>query len=50
MSNDPGTLYLREDVYFEPLLNQWYAWPYLLPPVTGAQDTWQSALARSAAM
>jgi L-ascorbate metabolism protein UlaG (beta-lactamase superfamily) len=28
---------LREDVYFEPLLNQWYAWPYLLPPVTGAR-------------
>jgi L-ascorbate metabolism protein UlaG (beta-lactamase superfamily) len=31
------SLYLREDVYFEPLLNQWYAWPYLLPPVTGAR-------------
>lgn len=30
-------LYLREDVYFEPLLNQWYAWPYLLPPVTCAR-------------
>ncbi|MHB1059242.1 MAG: MBL fold metallo-hydrolase [Rhodanobacter sp.] len=30
-------LYLREDVYFEPLVNQWYAWPYLLPPVTGAR-------------
>ena len=30
-------LYLREDVYVEPLLNQWYAWPYLLPPVTGAR-------------
>lgn len=37
MSNDDGKLYLREDVYFEPLLNQWYAWPYLLPPVTGAR-------------
>jgi L-ascorbate metabolism protein UlaG (beta-lactamase superfamily) len=30
-------LYLREDVYFEPLVNLWYAWPYLLPPVTGAR-------------
>ena len=30
-------LYLREDAYFEPLWNHWYAWPYLLPPVTGAR-------------
>lgn len=30
-------LYLREDVYFEPLFNQWYAWPYLIPPVTAAR-------------
>lgn len=30
-------LYLKEDVYFEPLFNHWYAWPYLLPPVTGAR-------------
>jgi len=29
--------YLKEDVYFEPLFNHWYAWPYLLPPVTGAR-------------
>lgn len=29
--------YLREDVYFEPLFNHWYAWPYLIPPVTGAR-------------
>lgn len=29
--------YLREDVYFEPLFNHWYAWPYLLPPATGAR-------------
>lgn len=27
-------LYLKPDTYFEPLLNQWYAWPYLIPPVT----------------
>jgi len=31
------TLYLREDVYFEPLLNHWYAWPYLISPVSGAR-------------
>lgn len=37
MHDVEGTLYLREDVYFEPLVNQWYAWPYLLPPVTGAR-------------
>jgi hypothetical protein len=38
LSTDAGKmLYLREDAYFEPLLNQWYAWPYLLPPVTGAR-------------
>ena len=30
-------LYLKADTYFEPLLNHWYAWPYLLPPVTGAR-------------
>jgi L-ascorbate metabolism protein UlaG (beta-lactamase superfamily) len=30
-------LYLKEDVYFEPLFNHWYAWCYLLPPVTAAR-------------
>ncbi|HSN97593.1 MAG TPA: MBL fold metallo-hydrolase [Candidatus Nanopelagicales bacterium] len=29
-------LYLRPDCTVEPLFNQWYAWPYLLSPVTGA--------------
>lgn len=33
--NDP-LLYLREDAYVEPLIHHWYAWPYLLPPVTAA--------------
>jgi L-ascorbate metabolism protein UlaG (beta-lactamase superfamily) len=37
MSGGNERLYLREDAYFEPLVNQWYAWPYLLPPVTGAR-------------
>lgn len=30
-------LYLKADTYFEPLLNHWYAWPYLLPPATCAR-------------
>lgn len=30
-------LYLKEDVYFEPLFNKWYAWSMLLPPVTAAR-------------
>lgn len=31
-------LYLREEVYFEPLINKWYAWPYLVPPITRAMN------------
>jgi L-ascorbate metabolism protein UlaG (beta-lactamase superfamily) len=35
----PDTLcYLREDAYFEPLIFKWYAWPYLLPPVSAAMN------------
>ena len=30
-------LYLKSDAYFEPLWNHWYAWPYLMPPATGAR-------------
>lgn len=30
-------LYLRDEVYFEPLFNGWYAWPYLVPPVHAAR-------------
>ncbi|MES2316839.1 MAG: MBL fold metallo-hydrolase [Pseudomonadota bacterium] len=29
-------MYLREDVYIDPLVNQWYAWPNLIAPVTYA--------------
>lgn len=29
--------YLKEQAYFEPLFNQWYAWSYLIPPVTAAR-------------
>src|SRR5262245_6827528 len=41
MSNrtaSPGTsrakVYLRQNAVAEPLYNQWYAWPYLVSPVT----------------
>ncbi|MFK8017906.1 MAG: MBL fold metallo-hydrolase [Gammaproteobacteria bacterium] len=37
MSEDSPKMYLKEEVYFEPLFNQWYAWPYLIPPVTAAR-------------
>lgn len=37
MSSESKSLYLREDVYFEPLINQWYAWPYTFPPVPSAR-------------
>jgi L-ascorbate metabolism protein UlaG (beta-lactamase superfamily) len=30
-------LYLRDDVYVEPLFNGWYAWSYLVPPVHAAR-------------
>ena len=29
-------LYLKQNVLVEPLFNQWYAWPYLISPVTAA--------------
>jgi len=29
-------VYLRPDVRAEPLFNRWYAWPYLIPPVTAS--------------
>jgi L-ascorbate metabolism protein UlaG (beta-lactamase superfamily) len=29
-------LYLKPNVLIEPLFNQWYAWPYLIPPATAA--------------
>ena len=35
MSSD--LLYLKEDAYFEPLINHWFAWSYLVPPVQAAR-------------
>lgn len=29
-------LYLKQNVVVEPLINQWYAWPYLISPATAA--------------
>lgn len=29
-------LYLKQNVLIEPLVNQWYAWSYLIPPATAA--------------
>jgi L-ascorbate metabolism protein UlaG (beta-lactamase superfamily) len=29
--------YLKEESYFEPLFNHWYAWSHLIPPVTAAR-------------
>lgn len=37
--NNSDLLYLKDDAYFEPLFNHWYAWPYLIPPVTAARYT-----------
>lgn len=30
-------VYLKNAVYFEPLVNHWYAWPYLIPPVQASR-------------
>ena len=35
-SNSP--VYLRSDVYFEPLFNKWFMWPYLLSPAGAAMN------------
>lgn len=32
------SLYLRENVQVEPLVDQWYAWSHLLPPATTARN------------
>lgn len=34
MSNTCEDVYLKPNVLAEPLINQWYAWPYLLSPAT----------------
>ncbi|HXB21793.1 MAG TPA: MBL fold metallo-hydrolase [Candidatus Solibacter sp.] len=37
MSNSEE-LYLRQNVQVEPLIDQWYAWPHLIPPATAARN------------
>jgi len=34
--NDENCWYLREDVYVDPLINNWYAWANLVAPITYA--------------
>jgi L-ascorbate metabolism protein UlaG (beta-lactamase superfamily) len=29
-------MYLKQNIIAEPLFNQWYAWPYLIPPASAA--------------
>lgn len=29
-------VYLKQNIVAEPLFNQWYAWPYLIPPASAA--------------
>lgn len=31
-------LYLRQNIQVEPLIDQWYAWPHLIPPATMARN------------
>jgi L-ascorbate metabolism protein UlaG (beta-lactamase superfamily) len=38
MSKDEQ-LYLRQNIQVEPLIDQWYAWPHLIPPATAARNT-----------
>jgi L-ascorbate metabolism protein UlaG (beta-lactamase superfamily) len=37
MLND-DRLYLRQNVLLEPLIDNWYAWPHLIPPATAARN------------
>ncbi|HLX09294.1 MAG TPA: MBL fold metallo-hydrolase [Thermoanaerobaculia bacterium] len=32
------SLYLRPNIQVEPLVDQWYAWSYLIPPATAARN------------
>jgi L-ascorbate metabolism protein UlaG (beta-lactamase superfamily) len=31
-------MYLRPNIMIEPLIDQWYAWPHLIPPATAARN------------
>ncbi|HEY6351242.1 MAG TPA: MBL fold metallo-hydrolase [Candidatus Angelobacter sp.] len=32
------SLYLRQNIQVEPLVDHWYAWPHLIPPATAARN------------
>jgi|ERR1044071_1887443 L-ascorbate metabolism protein UlaG (beta-lactamase superfamily) len=34
----PESFYLKQNVQVEPLVDQWYAWPHLIPPATAARN------------
>ncbi len=34
-----GRVYLKQNIVVEPLFNQWYAWPYLISPMTAPMFT-----------
>nr|MBA2239502.1 MBL fold metallo-hydrolase [Lysobacter sp.] len=36
LERTPNIYFLREDVYVDPMINNWYAWPNLLSPATYA--------------
>jgi L-ascorbate metabolism protein UlaG (beta-lactamase superfamily) len=38
MNMDMDHLYLKTNVQVEPLIDQWYAWPHLIPPATAARN------------
>jgi L-ascorbate metabolism protein UlaG (beta-lactamase superfamily) len=42
-------VYLKDNVVIEPLVNQWYAWAYLIPPITWSLylANWQLKIMRS---
>jgi len=33
-----SAMYLRPNIQVEPLMDQWYAWPHLIPPATAARN------------
>lgn len=35
---DHHDFYLRQNIQVEPLVDHWYAWPYLIPPATAARN------------
>lgn len=36
--SDTQKMYLRQNIQVEPLVDQWYAWPHLIPPATAARN------------